>query len=78
MRIYPLIEAEKVAERNVAGACALMKVSRSAFYGWHHHQAGPRSLPDAKLEDKIAEIHRPSRGTHGAPRTPAARPREGE
>jgi hypothetical protein len=78
MSIYPLIEAEKVAERNVAGACALMKVSRSAFYGWHHHQAGPRALSDAKLEDKIVEIHRASRGTYGSPRITAALAREGE
>ena len=27
MSVYPFIEAEKVAERNVASACALMEVS---------------------------------------------------
>ena len=61
MSVYPFIEAEKVAERNVASACALMEVSRSAFYGWHHHQPGPRALEDAKLEAKIVEIHAKSR-----------------
>ncbi len=49
-----------------------MKVSRSAFYGWHHHEAGPRALSDAKLEDRIVEIHRRSRGTYGSPRVTAA------
>jgi hypothetical protein len=63
MSVYPFVEAEKVAERNVASACALMEVSRSAFYGWHHHEAGPRALADAKLEAKIVEIHRASRAT---------------
>jgi putative transposase len=77
MIVYPFIEAEKVAERNVAAACALMEVSRSAFYGWHHHQAGPRALADAKLEVKIVEIHRASRATYGAPRITAALAREG-
>jgi putative transposase len=77
MSVYPFVEAEKVAERNVASACALMEVSRSAFYGWHHHEAGPRALADAKLETKIVEIHRASRATYGAPRITAALAHEG-
>ena len=32
MNVYPFIEAEKVASRNVARACELMEVSRSAYY----------------------------------------------
>jgi HTH-like domain len=78
MSVYPFIEAEKVAERNVASACALMEVSRSAFYGWHHHQPGPRALEDARLEAKIVEIHAKSRATYGAPRITAALAREGD
>ncbi len=78
MSVYPFIEAEKVAERNVASACALMEVSRSAFYGWHHHHPGPRALEDAKLEAKIVEIHAKSRATYGSPRITAALAREGE
>ena len=35
MSVYPFIEAEKVEQRNVAKACALLEVSRSAFYEWH-------------------------------------------
>jgi putative transposase len=77
MSVYPFIEAEKAAERNVAAACALMEVSRSAFYGWHHHEPGPRALADAKLQSKIVEIHRTSRRTYGAPRITAALAREG-
>jgi putative transposase len=30
--VYPFIEAEKAGRRNVARACALLKVSRAAFY----------------------------------------------
>jgi putative transposase len=78
MSVYPFIEAEKVAERSVASACALMVVSRSAFYGWHHHQPGPRALEDAKLGAKIVEIHAKSRATYGAPRITAALAREGD
>jgi putative transposase len=78
MSVYPFIEAEKVSERNVASACALMEVSRSAFYGWHHHQPGPRALEDAKLGAKIVEIHAKSRATYGAPRITAVLAREGD
>ena len=40
MNVYPFIEAEKAGRRNVARACALLKVSRAAFYA---HLAGPPS-----------------------------------
>jgi hypothetical protein len=36
VNVYLRIEAEKVAVRNVAKACAMLTVSRSAFYDWHH------------------------------------------
>jgi hypothetical protein len=35
---YPFIEAERAGRRNVARACALLKVSRAAFYS---HLSGP-------------------------------------
>ena len=38
MNCYPFIEAEKAGRRNVARACALLKVSRAAYYA---HRAGP-------------------------------------
>ena len=78
MNAYRFIEAEKVAERNVASACALMEVSRSAFYGWHHHRPGPRACANAKLTEAIIEIHAKSRATYGSPRITAALAREGE
>ena len=44
MNVYPFIEAEKAEQRNVAKACALLEVSRSAFYDWHQaHPVGPAS-----------------------------------
>jgi transposase InsO family protein len=78
VNVYPFIEAEKVAVRNVARACAMLEVSRSAFYGWHQHSEGPRALADAKLTEAIIEIHAKSRATYGAPRITAALAREGE
>lgn len=78
MSVYPFIAAEKAAARNVAAACALMEVSRSAFYLWDHHEPGLRARADAMLAAKIVEIHRKSRGTYGAPRVTAALARDGE
>jgi putative transposase len=77
VNVYPFIEAEKAAERNVARACVLLTVSRSAFYGWHHHEAGPRAQSDAKLSGRIVQIHRGSRFTYGAPRITAALRQDG-
>jgi len=75
--VYPFIEAEKVAVRNVAKACAMLTVSRSAFYDWHHHARSERAIADAKLAGKIVAIHRVSRSTYGAPRVTAALARSG-
>ncbi|HEX7612685.1 MAG TPA: IS3 family transposase [Candidatus Limnocylindrales bacterium] len=72
MNVYPFVEAEKVAERNVAKACAMLEVSRSAFYLWHHHTDSARAIADAKLAGQIVEIHKVSRGTYGAPRVTVA------
>ncbi len=71
MSVYPFIAAEKAAERTVAKACALMEVSRSAFYVSHRHEPGPRARADAELTGTIVEIHRASRGTYGSPRITA-------
>jgi len=72
VNVYPFVEAEKVAERNVCKACAMLEVSRSAFYGWHHHTETTRAIADAKLAGQIVEIHKVSRGTYGAPRVTVA------
>ena len=68
MSVFPFIEAEKVEDRNVAKACELMEVSRSAFYDWHAHRPSRRALDDEALGRRIAEIHAESRGTYGWPR----------
>ena len=41
MKLYPFIEAEKAEQDgNVAMACVLLKVSRSAYYEWSKHILG--------------------------------------
>jgi len=47
VNVYPFIEAERAGRRSVQRACALLKVSRAAFY---QHQTGPsqREREDAE------------------------------
>ncbi len=69
MNVYPFIEAEKAEQdANIAMACALLEVSRSAYYEWSKHVPSARDLSDAELGDKIVDIFTKSRGTYGAPR----------
>jgi transposase InsO family protein len=76
MNCYPLIEAEKVAARNVARACVLLGVSRSAYYT---HRAGPspRQVADAELAAEITTVHQEAKGRYGAPRVHAVLARQG-
>jgi transposase InsO family protein len=70
------IEAEKAGKRNVSRACALLKVSRAAFYA---HLAGPsqREQADAELTGQIQTVHAESKGRYGAPRVHAELRRRG-
>jgi transposase InsO family protein len=73
---YPFIEAEKAGRHNVARACALLKVSRAAFY---QHLAGPsrRARADAELTEQIRDVHKESKGRYGSPRVHAELRRRG-
>jgi HTH-like domain len=73
---YPFIEAERAGRRNVARACALLKVSRAAFYSY---LSGPcrREQQDAELTEQIKAVHAQSRGRYGAPRVHAELRRRG-
>jgi transposase InsO family protein len=74
--VYPFIEAEKAGRRNVSRACALLQVSRAAFYA---HLAGPsqREREDAELTGQIKQVHEQSKGRYGAPRVHAELRRRG-
>jgi len=74
--VYRFIEAEKAGRRNVARACALLKVSRAAFY---QHLAGPsrRERADAELTEQIRAVHEESKGRYGSPRVHAELRRRG-
>ena len=67
MNVYPFIEAEKQGQGNVRRACAMLRVSRAAYYVW---SVAPeeRRRSDDELLDTIKDVHRASRGTYGSPR----------
>jgi transposase InsO family protein len=75
--VFPFIEAEKAGQRNVAKACVLLEVSRSAFYQWHRHIPSARAVADEDLAGRIQAIYDQSRGTYGWPRVHQALRREG-
>jgi putative transposase len=50
---------------NVAMACRLLEVSRTAYYEWSAKEPSARELSDAELFEEIIEIHKASRGTYG-------------
>jgi len=76
MNVFPFVEAEKAEQANVAKACELLEVSRSAFYQWSKHVPSRRQLADNELGERIEEIHTGSRGTYGWPRVHQALRRE--
>ena len=68
MKVYPFIAAEKPAERNIVRSCALLSVSRSAYYDWSKHRPSAHARTDDALRLHLRRIHTESRGTYGAPR----------
>jgi transposase InsO family protein len=76
VNVYPFIEAETAGSRNVKRACALLKVSRAAFY---QHLSGPsrRDQEDAAITEEIKAVYEESKGRYGAPRVQAELRRRG-
>lgn len=66
--MYPFIEAEKVGQRSVNRACAVLEVSRAAYYEWHRQQPSRRAQEDVELTEQVKAIFKGSRRTYGSPR----------
>ena len=78
MNVFPFIEAEKAEQAgNVAKACGLLEVSRSAYYDWSRHVPSRHTLDDQALGERIQAIYDQSRGTYGWPRVHRALRRDG-
>ena len=57
VNVYPFIAAEKAAARNVRRACALLEVSRSAYYQWSQHVPSRARAQDDELLERIESTH---------------------
>jgi transposase InsO family protein len=77
VNVYPFIEAERQrshtgpGDGNVARACELLEVSRSAYYAHAATAAAggtARARQDATLTERIVALHEASNATYGAPR----------
>ena len=58
--------------------CALYGVTRSGFYAWQGRQPSERSSQDARLTERIRQLHQQSRDYYGSPRVASQLRREGE
>jgi putative transposase len=74
--LYRFIAAEK-ADHSISLMCRLLGVSRSGFHAWERRPPSDRALADAWLSERIATVHRESRGTYGARRVHALLRRQG-
>jgi transposase InsO family protein len=71
VNLYPFIEAENAGSGNVTRACALLKISRAAYYAHRAAEPSARERQDAELTTEIIAIHDESKGTYGTPRVHA-------
>ena len=48
--------------------CALYRVTRGGFYAWQSRQPSERTNQDARLTERIRQVHQQSHGNYGSPR----------
>ena len=56
------------ADLPVHTMCRILQVSASGYYDWHERAPSERARANAELTQRIAEVHRASDATYGAPR----------
>jgi putative transposase len=64
---FRFIAAEK-ASYPISLLCRMLGVSRSGFHAWQARPPSERALVDARLSERIGEIHKRSRESYGARR----------
>jgi putative transposase len=74
--VFWFIAAQK-ANYSISLMCRVLDVSRSGFHAWQRRAPSDRARTDAWLVERIARVHRESRGTYGARRIHAALRQQG-
>ena len=67
MTVFRFIAAEKT-EHSVKTMCRVLGVSRSGFHAWERRPPSARAREDARLTERILEIHAGHRCVYGSPR----------
>jgi putative transposase len=67
---FGFVDAEK-ASHWIAALCRVLGVSRSGFHAWAARRPSARAVEDARLLERIREIHAANRGVYGSPRVHA-------
>ena len=67
MTVFGFIEAEQ-ASFPISLSARMLGVSRSGFHAWRRRPPSERALSDARLTERIREIHKKSRESYGARR----------
>jgi transposase InsO family protein len=67
VKCFRFIRAES-ANHAISLMCRVLGVSRSGFHAWERRAPSERALADARLSERIAEIHARSRDSYGVRR----------
>jgi putative transposase len=65
--VYRFFAAEKAAH-SIAIMCRVREVSRSGYHAWTRRPLAPRAVEDARLTERIRELHAKRRGVYSSPR----------
>jgi putative transposase len=68
--VFGFIAARK-AEHSVKTMCRVLGVSRSGYHAWASRKPSARALEDARLTERIRDIHALHRRVYGSPRSHA-------
>lgn len=62
---YQFIQAQQ-AQHRVGRLCQILAVSRSGYYAWRHRRPSARSRANARLVERMIQLHRQMKERYGA------------
>jgi transposase InsO family protein len=74
---FAFIHAEK-ANFPVSVLCRILQVTRQGYYAFERRPTSARAVSEARLRERVREVHECSKGRYGSPRVHQALRRNGE
>jgi putative transposase len=62
---YQFIQAHQ-SQHRIGQLCQVLAVSRSGYYAWRHRPASPRAQANARLVERMTQLHRQLKERYGA------------